>query len=292
MWGSSPNDIWGISSGLSDSTIFHYDGVKWTCDGIFRLLSPNSIFGFARDNVWIGDIQGFIWHYDGISWSNFTTLNYLPDKKNCWEGIWGESPNDIYAVGAYLDENNQFNNGVIAHFDGTKWEILSINKKNTNSTRIYRSSIDRKFYLNGTHFNNQYGDSSYILQFDGKNIKTLYSGTYGVSQFGTVALVGNEILYILGRRIASFDGVNFNDVININESNYDNDISGRSKFDLFLFMIDGIAHFNGSDVQYLYKINSNVRLASSIIFDKQVIFSAIDFNTGNTLIIKGELKTK
>jgi hydrogenase maturation factor len=57
-------------------------------------------------------------------------------------------------------------------------------------------------------------------------------------------------------------------------------------------MIDGIAHFNGSDVQYIYKINSNVRLASSIIFDKQVIFSAIDFNTGNTLIIKGELKTK
>jgi hypothetical protein len=92
MWGSSPNDIWGISSG-TDSNICHYDGVKWSCDGIFRSLCPNSIFGFTKNNIWIGDLQGEIWHYDGNSWSSFTTLNYLPDNKNCWEGIWGESPN-------------------------------------------------------------------------------------------------------------------------------------------------------------------------------------------------------
>ena len=53
MWGSSPNDMWTISSGLKKS-IFHYDGVSWTTDDVFRLVSPYSIWGFSDDDVFIG----------------------------------------------------------------------------------------------------------------------------------------------------------------------------------------------------------------------------------------------
>lgn len=289
MWGSSTTDIWAIADpGEFDSTIFHYDGMKWTCDGVNRSLAPKSLYGFSEDNVWIGDTDGEIWHFDGTVWSEYTTLNYLPDKKNVWEGIWGASPNDIYAVGAYPDSTGFFNNGVIAHYNGTIWQLINI-KKNTTSSQIYKSSTDNKYYIDGLHWNLM-GDSSFIFQFDGQNIKTLYSGTVGTSQSGEIALVGNEVLFILGRKIATYDGANFHDVTYINEPRYDNGIIGRSRADLFLFTLDGIAHYNGSDVQYLFRINSNERLRSAIIFNTQIIFTALDYNTGNTLIIKGELK--
>jgi len=290
MWGSSPSDIWGIAeAGEFDSTIYHFNGSNWTCDGILRSLSPKSIYGFSKDNIWIGDTEGKIWHFDGTVWSEFTTLNYILNKKNGWEGIWGASPNDIYAVGAYIDDNGLFNNGVIAHYNGAKWELLSNVILNISSSQIYRSSIDNKYYLDGFRWN-PLGDSSFIQQFDSKNIKTLYSGAWGTSQFGEIALVGGEVLFILGRRIATYDGTNFHDVTYITEPRYDNGVIGRSKTDLFLWTLDGIAHYNGTDVQYLFRINSNERLQSAIIFDTQIIFTALDYNTGNTLIIKGVLK--
>jgi hypothetical protein len=288
MWGSSPTDVWGISPGTSDSAIFHYDGVKWTCDGISRPFSPSTIFGFAKNNIWIGDIQGLIWHYDGSSWSQFTKLNYSSEKRITWENIWGESPNDVYAVGAYLDENNLFNNGVIAHFDGSKWSLLNNIKKNTTSTRIYKSITDGKYYLNGYRWN-PLGDSSYLFQFDGNNLKSLYSGNFGREQYGTMGLVGNEILFVKGRWISTYDGANFHNLTYISEPNFDNGVDGKSKSDLILWMLDGIAHYNGTDVQYIYRITSNMRLLYPVIFDSVIMFSTMDMNTGNTLIIKGTL---
>ena len=98
------------------------------------------------------------------------------------------------------------------------------------------------------------------------------------------------MLFLIGRRIAVYDGINFNDLVIITEPRYDNSIIGRSKTDLFLWTLDGIAHYNGTDVRYLFPISSNLRLGQGIIFNYMVLFTATDYNTGNTLIIKGELK--
>ena len=47
LWGSSPTDLWAITSSNPYKSIYHFDGTKWTTDGIFRLWSPHSIYGFS-----------------------------------------------------------------------------------------------------------------------------------------------------------------------------------------------------------------------------------------------------
>ena len=52
LWGSSPSDVWAIgAAGSYSNTIYHFDGNKWSTDGIHRFISPHSIFGFAKNNV-------------------------------------------------------------------------------------------------------------------------------------------------------------------------------------------------------------------------------------------------
>src|SRR3990170_431779 len=55
IWGSSPTDVWSIniSPDLSNS-FWHYDGSKWSTDGIFRLVSPHALFGFSNNNIYVG----------------------------------------------------------------------------------------------------------------------------------------------------------------------------------------------------------------------------------------------
>ncbi len=125
IWGTSPNDVWAISSGGdNDKKIFHFDGVKWTNDPNAIPYHPNSIFGFSNNDVWICGGDGKVWHYDGNSWIEFATLNVVPDKSISFSDIWGASADDIYAVGAFTNDSSLFNNGVIAHFDGSTLEIL------------------------------------------------------------------------------------------------------------------------------------------------------------------------
>ena len=54
LWGSSPTDLSAIRSSNPYESINHFDGTKWTTDGIFRLWAPSSIYGFNSKNIYIG----------------------------------------------------------------------------------------------------------------------------------------------------------------------------------------------------------------------------------------------
>ena len=92
IWGSSPSDVWAINSGYSDKTIFHFDGNKWSTDGIPRRISPHSIWGFSADNIWMGGLSGEIWHYNGYSWSEKVVLTKDGNSQIVFTNMWGESP--------------------------------------------------------------------------------------------------------------------------------------------------------------------------------------------------------
>ena len=211
MWGPSPTDIWAISPPYDyDSAIFHYDGSKWKVVKTNVPINAETIYGFGANDIWIGTSDGFLIHYDGSTWHRNTSVQTYDGKYISWECIWGESANDVYAVGAYLDSNKLFNNGVIAHYNGIAWQFLSgINKPNT-SGQIYKSPNDGSYYLSATRWGGTLVDSTYILKFDGKSLKTIYSGTYGTSKYCALAMLGNDLYYIIGRNLCTYDGNNFN----------------------------------------------------------------------------------
>ena len=109
MWGSSPTDLWTTSDGSWDQSISHFDGENWSSFEVQGIIVPWAVYGFSNNEIYIGAENGKIWKYNGNSWTLFAELTKDGHTDLHFENIWGESPNDLYAFGAYPDESSAFN---------------------------------------------------------------------------------------------------------------------------------------------------------------------------------------
>ncbi|VAX17365.1 hypothetical protein MNBD_IGNAVI01-1648 [hydrothermal vent metagenome] len=124
MWGTSPNNVWAVGNGGSlDDDIWHYDGVEWK-KSTYTTAGPWCIYGFAKDDVWVGGADGEIWHFDGTVWSENLRYQNSDYERVYFMDIWGESSNDVYAVGFADSSNIRF--GIMMHYDGSKWNRVNI----------------------------------------------------------------------------------------------------------------------------------------------------------------------
>ena len=78
---------------------------------------------------------------------------------NTLNGVWGSSPNNVFAVGY---------SGTILHFDGAVWSEMSSGTSNTLKD-IWGSSEDDVYAV---------GANGTILHYDGSNWAPMTSGTY------------------------------------------------------------------------------------------------------------------
>ena len=98
IWGSSPTDVWTINRSDQNHSIWHYDGNKWSTDGIYRSVSPHAIWGFSEKDIFIGGTSGSIWHFDGSNWQHLITLIKDGQDYVAVGHIWGGSKNELYSV--------------------------------------------------------------------------------------------------------------------------------------------------------------------------------------------------
>ncbi|MGE5497493.1 MAG: hypothetical protein ACM3Q2_05455, partial [Syntrophothermus sp.] len=101
IWASSAKDVWVLGAGgFAGQGLQHFDGEKWT--GINEPINGNILFGFSRDDLWLGSNEGQILHYDGSKWGRSFDFEVegTPNVYVC--DIWGSSPNDLYACGCIL----------------------------------------------------------------------------------------------------------------------------------------------------------------------------------------------
>ncbi len=149
MWGKFANVIYGPQVMVPGINQFHISTVKnWSSFGVQGIIVPWAIYGFSDTEVYIGAENGKIWRYNGNSWTKFAELTKDEHNDLHFENIWGESPNDLYAVGAYPDENNDFNISVIAHFSNGRLgddTILMIYMEYVE--HLYKNKPDNKIYL-------------------------------------------------------------------------------------------------------------------------------------------------
>jgi len=288
VWGSGSEDTWAVGPGGGlDKTIWHYDGVKWETDGISRGISPLSIWGFSKSNVWLGGRESHIWHYDGNNWSENIWF-----KKQNWDigfqEIWGDSPSEIYATG-YADSGS-VRRGIILKYNGSKWEEVNIPFLPYNFLRIKRGiKENNKYYLFGISDNPAGEDLVALFELNGNSIKKIYEQEYHPTTRVFVQEMAGKTFFVIGNKISKYVDGEFKTIIQITEPKFGLQIFGRNEKDIFIIMEDGVAHYNGSNIEYLYRFPNSPSVTDGIVFEKNVFFLRWDYSTGSNLILRGKL---
>ncbi len=291
IWGSNPNDIWAIGLGDADKTIYHYDGNKWTTDGVSRDIDPTALWGFATDDIWIGGF-GPLYHYDGANWNR--DFEYNNDDFTLWgiQDIWGDSPDNVWAIG--FADSSDVRIGIIFHYDGNYWSRVNIGFTRTTMMRIRRGKkTSNNYFVWGLITSNLYSDTTKLYEFNGKKLKEIFSGLDIRTNYNYIQEIDDEVIFTKGYDLVKYVGNNiFRNIIHINNPKFGVQIFGRTIKDIFIRMKDGIAHFNGNDVGYLIKFGENNNIRDGLIFENKVFFLANNFSTGETIIFKGILQDK
>lgn len=107
IWGTSSSDVWAVGGDMGDGSgplVLHYDGSEWQ-----RMLTGQEagtlwwVFGFEDGPLYMGGEGGVILRYQD---DRFTRLQ-TPGQDTVF-GIWGASPNDLWAVGGASESEGGF----------------------------------------------------------------------------------------------------------------------------------------------------------------------------------------
>lgn len=116
VWGTSARDVWvtgGRSELVGAPTLLHYDGAAWSrVDSGERSIDLWWVFGFDGGDVFFTGSGGTILRYRDAVFEKMTT----PRSGKIF-GLWGASPEDLWAVGAGDDGA-----GIVWHYDGVAWQ--------------------------------------------------------------------------------------------------------------------------------------------------------------------------
>lgn len=292
MWGSSPSDVWAVSPGDWDKSISHYDGEKWYSYGIPGLFVPKSIYGFSDKNIFIGAQNGQIWRFNGSNWNLFAELTKDGHSDIVLDNIWGESSEDFFAIGAYHDDNGLPNNSVIANYKNSDWHILNTANLKGIVERLYKGRIDNRIYIQVINMGNGvYQDSTIIFEYYQGLYKQLYSSVWTRGTEANISLINNEVFFILGNEIAKREVSQFQTFLQVTNPNFYQRIWGRNSRDIFLFMTDGLVHYNGSSQEYLLHFKKpRTQLFEAVLFASEVFFLVYESETHLNLIYHGKLK--
>ncbi|MCB9702173.1 MAG: hypothetical protein H6711_09780 [Myxococcales bacterium] len=107
VWGTSASDVWAVGGDARDGsgpTVLRFDGMQWS-----RVSTGQAqgnlwwVFGFAGGPVYVGGEGGVILRYQDGAFTPMTT----PGTATVF-GIWGASPDDVWAVGGASESSGGF----------------------------------------------------------------------------------------------------------------------------------------------------------------------------------------
>jgi hypothetical protein len=289
LWASSSSDIWAVGHGGSlDQSIWHYDGTKWKPSSISGAIIPLTVYGFYPNDIWFGGSEGFIKHYDGNAL--LPSLTFKPTQNWIYSGfhdLYGASSSDLYAVG-WLDSNS-VRYGKIFHFDGTKWKMLNINSKGDDFLQIRKGDNDPNYYLWSWRSDNIHSDSVKIFSFYGGELYEIYKGLMNNTHGAAVENINGKIYFGIDSAVYVCENNIFRQKFIVSKTQFTQSLTGRNEKDIFLYMWDGLAHYNGNDIEYLLRVN-NLSLRHVFVLENEVIVLYNDLSKYITYIYKGVLK--
>jgi hypothetical protein len=312
VWGASPNDVWaGGAGGTEYDRLWHYDGNKWKVYNKEPIYcTVETIYGFDYNNVWMGggdepSSGAAIWHYDGSRWTRNYVYNVSGEYATEVTDIWGLAPNNIYACGTISYKKGTIDSfqGFVLHYDGTGWTEVS--KGDTNyqfdfirSEYNYPNSflnLGYKSYTQAFKYSIINSDSSIFAfyELEGSNLKKIYSNTGGNIHYTSLSNIDGTIYFLINQDVYEYTNGEFNKQFSLESPNFGYQFWGRNLQDIFVRMMDGIAHYNGADIRYLYKFSPSISETNRPLILKNDIFFMIWDGSGSQItneILHGKLK--
>ncbi|HRI48298.1 MAG TPA: hypothetical protein PK559_14420 [Ignavibacteriaceae bacterium] len=287
IWGATPTDIWLAGPGgiTNYDGLWHFDGTQWKpYEKQILGLSPNCIFGLSQNNIWLGGNDGKIWHFNGTSWNQsfrYQTGSSYVDVVS----ISGKTENSIYAVG-----NSAITHGFILHYNGSNW----VEKYSSTEESQFVSLLqgDNGTFLAELKQSVNGNDSLKIYEFKTDKLIELFSKPVNEITFASINKIGKEVYFLLGRELNRYENGKFIKVMTFTEPKLGYHVYGRNEKDFFVRMVDGLAHFNGENVEYLIRFENDFTSISTkpLIFEKEVFFPVSDYINGYNLVFHGKLK--
>jgi hypothetical protein len=292
IWGSSPTDVWAVGGGGdNEDRLHHYNGNEWkpyTKESI--VITGQALFGFSQSNVWMGGGDGRIWHYDGVKWSE--NYRYIIEGTNYVyiSDIWGPKPDDLYACGVidYLVNGVDNWRGFVLHYDGSSWK--EVVRANFNSQFISIRKEQNEIYIFAFRTSTTVSDTVAFYKLNGNELKEIYSDPN--KYMGSIRVLNSKIYFSIDEDIYRYVNGNFIKQFSFTHQNFGYQFYGRNVKDIFVRMRDGLAHYNGIDLQYLYNFPLNMVsiMNEPAIFEKEVFFALWEARYARNMVLHGKLK--
>ncbi len=284
MWGFAANNLYvaGLNGG---GQIFRFNGSKWNAEPGVTINNPVDFVGLGN-KMWICGKQGDIWCYSGTGYQKeFECAPAVTGPVNMYD-MDGRSENEIFACAG---RSNQFQpNGLVFKYDGTTWSLFKIFENSGVFTSLKYSSKNDKYYFKSSLQNNFGVSIDRVYEFDRNEIKLIKEHEARGDNRTTVNTINGYVYITVGNKLYRYINDNMELLYEITDSNFIDPLGGRNKKDIFFGMTDGIAHYNGTDFQYLLKVQENVWINNkAMVFEKDIFIPVQDFNSGSLLIYHG-----
>jgi hypothetical protein len=293
IWGSSPTDVWvGGGGGITPyDRLWHFDGNVWRPYNHHVSVFPTCIFGFAQNDVWMGGNDGKIFHFNGSTWSQ--NYRYWNDTLYTTEvrSLCGISPDNIYAVGTIYYNINDQPKSFILHYDGNNWTPLFISSEYVQFLEIDidGNNIYIYGYMNPT---DSTLETVAFYKMNGNKAVKIFQKTTREITWASPCQIGAHTYFLIGKDLTFYINGKFSTLVTFDVDEFNYYVSGRSLKDLFLHMRNGLAHYNGENIEYLYQFdNSFISIYHKpLLFEKDVYFTVHDNMNDINLILEGKLE--
>ena len=299
VWGDSPDNIW-IGGGFAlnpTERLWHYDGIKLQSRNNGEMY-PQCIFGFDKNNIMITS-NSDIWKYNGTSWNKWFSIDMFWYSSYFYatiNNVNGTRPDNLWGVGTALDQTGTVEDGIIYKDTGNGL----INKYKTSAGNISFFYVypgydnDQCFIWGIKRRRNPTVDTSCVWEYRGNKLNSIHKGVWNNPDEGcAVNRIDNVIYITIGKKIYRYYAGKLYEYLTVNNPDFIFNVLGRNEKDLFLWSQYGLLHYNGTDIQYVYKPGYPFSIKDNIIFfENEMYFFGRNENNGKYYLVKGILPDK
>lgn len=232
----------------------------------------------------MGSTDGTFWKYDGVKLYKFCDTKIQNFGLFKVHAMAGRSSSDIYAVGFADSSDSKSYKGIIMHFDGKSWTQVKIPTIKESFKQIYYVKETDEFIVGSWVFGKP---DCYAYRFNGKDLTQIYH----FPNSSTQCMIGDKVYFTDASKIYRYEKGSVTAILEFSKFYFVGNAWGRSEKDFFTVCEDGLAHYNGTDLQTVFKKwNYDLVFNCGIVFEDEVFFIWEDTNTRKTLTIHGVLK--